>query len=83
MRDHNIKIKANFEMLKESFKEKMAYEVTFVVRPIVEYGDGDLGIQIYSQDYEILSMRAFEEGFADGRKTTVNPWKGQDGADID
>jgi hypothetical protein len=83
MRDHNVKIKAKFEMLKESFKEKMEYEVQFVVWPIVENGDGDLGIQIYSQDYEMLSMRAFEEGFADGKKTTVNPWKGYDGASID
>jgi hypothetical protein len=77
MSQHNAKIMARFGVLKEAYKDQNEYEVPFVIRPIIKDGDGDFGIPIFPQDYEKLSLKTFEECFADGKKTAVNPWVGQ------
>ncbi|KIW06225.1 uncharacterized protein PV09_02701 [Verruconis gallopava] len=74
MREHSDRIKEHLEVLRNSFKDKYDYEVPFSIRPVIENGEGRLGIQLFVQDYETLSLKLFEDYFADGKKTTVDPW---------
>lgn len=49
-------------------------EVPFAKRPITVDEDGSCGIRIFAVDYEVLSLKVFEECFANGKVTMLDPW---------